>query len=96
MRKTQDTYQLVKMLKKLQRLNEQELTRIEPIIREVMALGIPIIRREMAKNGSSEPRFEADDNYSYFVATLPITSGIPYPNHPQAGRKIRRLGKGTG
>ena len=34
--------------------------------------GIPIIRREMAKNGSQEPRFETDDNYSYFITTLPI------------------------
>ena len=34
--------------------------------------GIPIIRREMAKNGSPEPRFETDDNYSYFITTLPI------------------------
>jgi len=34
--------------------------------------GIPIIRREMKKNGSPEPRFETDDNYSYFIATLPI------------------------
>jgi len=35
MRKAQDIDHLVKMLKKLQRLNEQELTRIEPLIREV-------------------------------------------------------------
>ena len=34
--------------------------------------GIPIIRREIAKNGSPEPRFETDDNYSYFITTLPI------------------------
>jgi len=34
--------------------------------------GIPIIRKEMAKNGSPEPRFETDDNYSYFITTLPI------------------------
>ena len=34
--------------------------------------GIPIIRREMKKNGSPEPRFETDDNYSYFITTLPI------------------------
>ena len=38
--------------------------------------GIPIIRREMAKNGSPEPRFETDDNYSYFIATLPIHSAF--------------------
>ena len=31
MRKSQDTDQLVKMLRKLQRLSEQELTRIEPL-----------------------------------------------------------------
>ena len=40
MRKAQDIDHLVKMLKKLQRLNEQELTRIEPLIREVISLGI--------------------------------------------------------
>lgn len=34
--------------------------------------GIPIIRKEMEKNGSPEPRFETDENYSYFIATLPI------------------------
>jgi len=34
--------------------------------------GIPIIRREMEKNGSPEPRFETDDNYSYFITTLLI------------------------
>ncbi|MDR3142975.1 MAG: hypothetical protein LBU37_14785 [Tannerellaceae bacterium] len=34
--------------------------------------GIPIIRREMAKNGSPEPRFETDENYSYFITTLPV------------------------
>jgi ATP-dependent DNA helicase RecG len=34
--------------------------------------GIPIIRREMKKNGSPEPRFETDDYYSYFITTLPI------------------------
>jgi len=34
--------------------------------------GIPIIRKEMAKNGSPEPRFETDDNYNYFITTLPI------------------------
>jgi len=40
MRNDQDTDQIVKMLRQLQRLNEQELTRIEPLIREAMALGI--------------------------------------------------------
>jgi len=34
--------------------------------------GIPIIRKEMAKNGSPEPRFETDEYYSYFITTLPI------------------------
>ena len=34
--------------------------------------GIPIIRREMEKNGSPEPRFETDENHSYFITTLPI------------------------
>ncbi|MDR1119827.1 MAG: putative DNA binding domain-containing protein [Dysgonamonadaceae bacterium] len=34
--------------------------------------GIPIIRKEMAKNGSPEPRFETDDTYSYFITTLPV------------------------
>ncbi|KOH45966.1 ATP-binding protein [Sunxiuqinia dokdonensis] len=34
--------------------------------------GIPIIRREMERNGSPEPRFETDENYSYFITTLPI------------------------
>jgi ATP-dependent DNA helicase RecG len=34
--------------------------------------GIPIIRKEMAKNGSPEPRFETDENYSYFITTLPV------------------------
>ena len=34
--------------------------------------GIPIIRKEMKKNGSPEPRFQTDDYYSYFLTTLPI------------------------
>ncbi len=34
--------------------------------------GIPIIRKEMKNNGSPEPRFETDENYSYFITTLPI------------------------
>lgn len=34
--------------------------------------GIPIIRKEMRNNGSPEPRFETDENYSYFITTLPI------------------------
>ena len=34
--------------------------------------GIPIIRKEMKKNGSPEPRFQTDDNYSYFLTLLPI------------------------
>ena len=34
--------------------------------------GIPIIRKEMVKNGSPEPRFETDENYSYFITILPI------------------------
>jgi ATP-dependent DNA helicase RecG len=34
--------------------------------------GIPIIRKEMTRNGSPEPRFETDENYSYFMVTLPI------------------------
>jgi ATP-dependent DNA helicase RecG len=34
--------------------------------------GIPIIRKEMAKNGSPEPRFETNENYSYFITTLPV------------------------
>lgn len=34
--------------------------------------GIPIIRKEMRINGSPEPRFETDENYSYFITTLPI------------------------
>ncbi len=34
--------------------------------------GIPIIRKEMEKNGSPEPRFETDENHSYFITTLPI------------------------
>jgi ATP-dependent DNA helicase RecG len=34
--------------------------------------GIPIIRKEMAKNGSPEPRFETDENHSYFITTLPV------------------------
>jgi ATP-dependent DNA helicase RecG len=33
---------------------------------------IPIIRKERAKNGSPEPRFKTDENYSYFITTLPI------------------------
>jgi hypothetical protein len=40
MKNPQDIDQLVKLLKKLQRLHEQELARIEPIIRQAMALGI--------------------------------------------------------
>ena len=42
--------------------------------------GIPIIRREMAKNGSPEPRFETNDNYSYFITTLPIHPVFLVPN----------------
>ena len=38
--------------------------------------GIPIIRKEMAKNGSPEPRFETDENHSYFITTLPIHSAF--------------------
>ena len=38
--------------------------------------GIPIIRREMEKNGSPEPRFETDENHSYFITTLPIHSAF--------------------
>ena len=34
--------------------------------------GIPIIRREMKKNGSPEPIFETGEDYSYFITTLPI------------------------
>jgi ATP-dependent DNA helicase RecG len=34
--------------------------------------GIPIIRKEMAKNGSPEPQFDTDDYYSFFMTTLPI------------------------
>ena len=34
--------------------------------------GIPIIRKEMKKNGSPEPRFETGVDYSYFITTLPI------------------------
>jgi ATP-dependent DNA helicase RecG len=34
--------------------------------------GIPIIRKEMKRNGSPEPRFETGDDYSYFITTLPI------------------------
>lgn len=34
--------------------------------------GIPIIRKEMKNNGSPEPQFSTDDNYSYFITTLPI------------------------
>ena len=33
---------------------------------------IPIIRKEMKNNGYPEPRFETDENYSYFIAILPI------------------------
>ena len=42
--------------------------------------GIPIIRREMAKNGSPKPRFETDDNYSYFITTLPIHPAFLEPD----------------
>lgn len=38
--------------------------------------GIPIIRKEMEKNGSPEPRFETDENHSYFITTLPIHSAF--------------------
>ena len=34
--------------------------------------GIPIIRKEMKNNGSPEPRFETDENYSYFITILPV------------------------
>ena len=40
MESTKDLGQLVKMLKKLQRLSEQELTKIEPVIRQAMTSGI--------------------------------------------------------
>jgi (p)ppGpp synthase/HD superfamily hydrolase len=40
MKNPQDINQLVKLLKNLQRLSEQELASIEPIIRQVMASGI--------------------------------------------------------
>lgn len=38
--------------------------------------GIPIIRKEMVKNGSPEPHFETDENHSYFITTLPIHSAF--------------------
>ena len=40
MESTKDLDHLVKMLKKLQRLSEQELTKIEPVIRQAMSSGI--------------------------------------------------------
>jgi (p)ppGpp synthase/HD superfamily hydrolase len=40
MKNPQDINQLVKLLKKLQRLNEQELAKIEPTIRQAMVSGI--------------------------------------------------------
>jgi len=33
---------------------------------------IPIIRKRMAKNGSPAPRFDTDENYNYFITTLPM------------------------
>lgn len=30
----------------------------------------------MEKNGSAEPRFEMDENHSYFITTLPIHPGF--------------------
>jgi hypothetical protein len=40
MRNPQDIGHIIKQLKELQRLNEQELAKIEPIIRQAMAWGI--------------------------------------------------------
>jgi hypothetical protein len=40
MKNPKDIDQLINLLNGLQRLNEQELARIEPIIRQAMALGI--------------------------------------------------------
>jgi hypothetical protein len=40
MKNPQDIAPLVKLLKKLQRLNEQELAKIEPIIRQAISSGI--------------------------------------------------------
>lgn len=48
--------------------------------------GIPIIRKEMKNNGSPEPIFETDDNYSYFITTLPIHP-VFHPNN-EAGEGL--------
>ena len=53
--------------------------------------GIPIIRKEMKKNGSPEPSFETDDDYSYFITRLPINpiflSGEPMNEPINEGAK---------
>jgi ATP-dependent DNA helicase RecG len=65
------------ILKGIIRNNRYRNRRIGDFLKELdmtegRGTGIPIIRKEMKKNGSPEPRFETDDNYSYFITTLPI------------------------
>ncbi|SCD21499.1 Hypothetical protein PSM36_2703 [Proteiniphilum saccharofermentans] len=50
--------------------------------------GIPIIRKEMAKNGSPEPCFETDENYNYFIVTLPIHPAFRSDEGVNEGVKI--------
>lgn len=51
--------------------------------------GIPVIRKEMEKNGSPEPRFETDENHSY-ITTLQI-----YPAFLLEGEKSEGVHKGV-
>ncbi|MEA5126784.1 MAG: ArsR family transcriptional regulator [Proteiniphilum sp.] len=53
--------------------------------------GIPIIRKEMRKNGSPEPRFETDDNYSYFITTLPVHPAFNSDDGLNDGVKIEQV-----
>lgn len=43
---------------------------------EGRATGIPIIRRELEKNGSPSPIFETDDERNYFLCTIRIYSSV--------------------
>ncbi len=65
------------ILKGVIRNNRYRNRRIGDFLKELdmtegRGTGIPIICKEMKKNGSPEPRFETDENYSYFITTLPI------------------------
>ena len=52
--------------------------------------GIPIIRKEMKKNGSPEPNFETDDNYRYFMTRLPIHPAFVLDEGINEGINVRK------